>query len=130
MTLLEKEPAPSLAETDDRHTKKAKIRGLQSGCDNDAIMDQGGEDMDAQMDTMDALEPNTERAKGVSFKDMLMGKDGKDMKQRKPTMEIDLQEHDVLFGSENDMPTIKFSDPSSIYGSFSYCKTSRQIDRL
>ena len=25
-------------------------------------------------------------------------------------LDIDLEEHDVLFGSENDMSTIKFSD--------------------
>ena len=109
MTLLEKEPAPSLAETDDRHTKKVKMWGIQSGCDNDPIMDQGGEDKDVQMDTTDALESNTRRSQEVSFKDMLMDKDGKDMKQRKPAVEFDLQEHDVLFGSKNDMPTIKFS---------------------
>ena len=72
-------------------------------------MDQGGEDKDVQMDTTDALESNTRRSQEVSFKDMLMDKDGKDMKQRKPAVEFDLQEHDVLFGSENDMPTIKFS---------------------
>ena len=115
MNLLEQEPASTSAETNDRHTKKVKIKGSQNGCDNDEIMDQGGEDMDVQMDNMDALEPNTERAKGVSFKDMLMGKDRKDMKQKKPAVEIELQEHDVLFVNvlfvnENDMPTIKFSD--------------------
>ena len=73
-------------------------------------MDQEGEDMDVHMDTMEALKPNPGWSQGTSFKDKLMGKNGKDMKQRKPTVEIDLQEHDVLFGSENDMPTIKFSD--------------------
>ena len=79
-TLLKKEPTSSLAETDDRHTKKVKIWGNQGGGGYEAIMDQEGEDMDVQMENMEVLEANPGWKNGMSFKEKLMGKDEKDLK--------------------------------------------------
>ena len=98
-TLLKKEPTSSLAETDDRHTKKVKIRGNQGGGGDgdDAIMDQEGEDMDVQMENIEVLEANPGWKNGMSFKEKLMGKDEKDLKQRKSIVDTELEEQCAIW---------------------------------
>ena len=51
--MIEKETIPSLAEADDRHTKKVKIRDDLNGASREVIMEQVDDVMDDQREAME-----------------------------------------------------------------------------
>ena len=101
-----KEPAPSLAAANDRHTKKVKIRDQLSDANKNVNEELVDADNDIHIETMDLGQDSEER---VSFRDKLMGNTG----SSKPTptfVEFEFQEQDVKMGMDNDIPTINFSE--------------------
>ena len=105
LSMIEKEPIPLLAEAD-RHTKKVKNWDDLNGENKEVIMEQVDDIME---DQREAMETNQTLEEGVSFKDKLMRNKGSH-KPAQLVVEIEFQDQDVKIGTENDMPTIRFSD--------------------
>ena len=105
---LEKDLSSPFAEASDRHTKKVKVREKNDDTLN-GIDDE--RDMESIEMNMEDLSTDEGLMKGMSFKDKLMGSKENSTVQKTPfDSDIDLQEQDVSIGSEDDMPTICFSN--------------------
>ena len=85
--MIMKEPAPSLADADDRHTKKVKIREQLFYEHKTGNIE--SEEVDNMQ--MESMEVGQDSVDGVSFKDKLLG-NNKISNQTPPFIEFELQE--------------------------------------
>ena len=88
---IEKEPFLSLAEADDRHTKKVKNRVDSIGESREVII---GQVDDVLVEHREAMKVSRMLEDGVSFKDKLMRKGG-NHKPPQSIAEIEFQDLDV-----------------------------------
>ena len=108
MESMEKEWSPPLAEASDRHTKKVKVREKQ--VDTSTSQDEEV-NLESTEVYMEDVATNVGVMEGLSFKDKLVGSRGVSTQQKSPfDSDIDLLDQDIVIGSEDDMPTIRFSN--------------------
>ena len=86
--------------------KKVKNRADSIGVSREVTIEQVDDVLEEQTEAMDVSQTLED---GVSFRDKLISKRDSHMPSQS-AVEIEFQDQDVKIGTENDMPTIKFSE--------------------